>query len=161
MGIVGRFIDAVCDTHPHLMRAVLDKPLSPLIEWVHWDDSGQTCGCLIGTAAIAAGFTPMSEDDIDVAGCDAVTFLARSTGIDDGYLDRIGRTVYEIARRIAAGKRGRRWEGATSTPASDARVVHLIRQRIARQLAVRESAMVGVALLPNEPVETPLRSAPR
>ena len=56
MGQIGKFIDAVCESHPPLMRAVLDRPLAPLGAWLQWDEGGEPCGCLIGTAALAAGF---------------------------------------------------------------------------------------------------------
>jgi hypothetical protein len=148
MGIVGFFVDELCANHPQLARAVLEKPLSPLSEFIDFDNSGQPCGCLIGTAALAAGFKPVCAAAWDESGRDAVSYLADRLRVRDGYLDHIGRRVYDMSLRIATGRRWQRWQAETTTPASDARVVGMLRVRIALRLAIRESALAATSQRP-------------
>jgi hypothetical protein len=156
MGKVGRFIDHCCEHHPHLMRAVLDRPLSPLGNWLMWNESNHLCGCLIGTSAIAAGFhargTPATTR-VPYNDGDTIRYVADLIEWTDDEIAAVGMAVFYVSERISGETN--KW-GRMNTRASDARTVHLIRQRIARQLAVRESALgVNHPALPNEPIEGP------
>jgi hypothetical protein len=175
MGRLGRFIDYCCDHHPRLMRAVLDRPLSPLSLWIRWDEeTGARCGCLIGTMALAAGIEEVIAQRgyfldgeelaynepglqepvmVDVGGF-VTTYLAQATAMLPSDMEDIGQRVVRVAyflwrRRVGAESpeylRGNvPWWWRTGLhggdAADDAMVVHLMRQRIARQLAIRESA---------------------
>ena len=150
MGIVGKFINPCSRFHSPLMRAVLDKPLAPLNDWIDFDSEGQPCGCLIGTAALAAGFKP--HWDIEDEEC-RLPWQYLEDQLHLVGLMEVGVRVAEISARLAMGPAYRHTHLWDSTPASDERVVHMMRQRIARELAVTESALGVVGTLPNEPAE--------
>jgi hypothetical protein len=140
MGIVGRWIDSVCETHPALMADVLSRPMSRLGEWIDWDADGGPCGCLIGTAALAAGIAE-SEGLRDPS-----SFLAPVLGQDMADLFDVGMRVHDISVRIAHGTLDVSPFG-NGTHASDTRVIALIRTRIAVALAVGVGVGEGA---PNE-----------
>jgi hypothetical protein len=136
MGIVGRWLTETCATHPALMQEVLSRPIGRLSEWIDWDAEGGPCGCLIGTAALAAG---VAESEGTRDPCE---FLSEKIGREVSEIEEIGLRVYDISYRF---------ENGIGTPASDARVIAMIRTRIAVALAVRESVPVGTEELAEVP----------
>lgn len=135
MGIVGRFIDQVCESHPQLMQAVLERPLAPLHRWLAWDEANGACGCLIGTIALAAGYVLRKRDTSPPffsgvphyatanAEGSAIAYAALSVGMNREDVVNVGWKVASIARHVD----------------SDDRTVHLLRQRIARSLVIRQA----------------------
>lgn len=53
MGMIGRWIDEKCKTHPDVMRRVLGRKFGHLSQFIQLDDD--KCGCLIGSWGIESG----------------------------------------------------------------------------------------------------------
>jgi hypothetical protein len=137
--IVYPWIDAMCERHPALMAEVLTRPFSRLSTWIDWDAAGGECGCLIGTTALVAGIAE-SEGDRD-----ACPFLAATLGQDEYAIAEVGMAVFTESVRLAHGSPDVD-DRLVGTAESDRQVVDAVKQRIAVNLAVRESA---------QPVEVP------
>jgi hypothetical protein len=127
MGIVGKFCDSLCETHPELARAVLSRPIGRLSEWIDWDAEGGPCGCVIGTLALAAGVAE-SEGERD-----AYVYLGKVTTLDPDRLLDVGLRINDISARLCHGTSAETFSG---DHASDRRTIRLIRTRIAVALAV-------------------------
>lgn len=138
MGEVAKFCSMLAHDHPPLARAVLNKPLGRLDRWIDWRNEAGPCGCLVGTVALALGCTY----ERDVFGVD---FVAQTLGLSWDDVQCVGACVADISARLGRN---------TPEGKNDPLAIHLIRQRIARELAVRESGMgLGEARLPHEPTE--------
>jgi hypothetical protein len=137
MGIVGRFCDRLCAEHPELARAVLERPIGRLSEWIQWDHEAGPCGCIIGTLALAGGIAESGETRNPRA------FVAGMLGQPRHEIVAVGMAVFDMSVRIAHGTLRDAPRFATGYAASDARVIAMIRTRIAVALAVGESVPVG------------------
>src|SRR6185503_15758226 len=108
MGMVGRFIDECCETHPQLMQAVLERPIGPLGGWLHWDETGGACGCLIGTMALAAGGSMSLDDDSETSirdetgEVDVCYYVARHLRLRDHDVADVGFQVFAIAEQCGS-----------------------------------------------------------
>jgi hypothetical protein len=137
MGQIGRFIDKACAAHPALMRKVLDRSFGTLREWIHWDEEGEACGCLIGTMALCAGYD--RHNDVGAATIWAArviwpTAVAWSWEEDEAM--RVGLGAYFLSLRLGFGAGCRRKVGDEATPEANALAVEMLKRRIARRLGV-------------------------
>lgn len=181
MGLIGRWVDALCEHEPELMREVLDRPWSDVRRWV---DDTCTHGCLVGSCALAMverklvrreevfEWTPAFDipSGLFQFSLERVEKMLRSrTSTPQWAIDRtiqVGAKVAQLTRSGRATPRGAILEFAPPREKrSSVEVERIVKGRIARRLAVRgmdigkelEVIKVEPQLIPTlpEPAPTP------
>jgi hypothetical protein len=151
MGLLGKFLDRLCDERPDLAQQLIDREIGPLGQvFGEYRGAPRTqCACVVGTVALAAGFQVQHGVDYDAHGVWWYNYLGEALGWDPDWLDRVSMQVYDVANRLANGpdwrerlstdRVGRCSEWATPTSFAEWLTVHLVRQRIALRLAMRQA----------------------
>lgn len=154
MGRVGKFLDRLCDERPDLAQALLDREMGGLGQMFDDVSPGQspTCGCVVGTVALAAGFEPLGDANCNVHGTWAWDWLGIELGWDPDWIDGVSLDVLHVATRIASGPRWRRYVqfcagelGIDDLPPAPTReaeavAIGMVRRRVATRLATRTVA---------------------
>jgi hypothetical protein len=141
MGMIGRWIDQKCQTHPEVMRRVLGRRFGTLAQFAE----GDKCGCLVGSFELESmgrivPFSERSHPDVYVGY--AVSALTKSYATPSKWSEQVFR---DFPHFNGHEKR------------SDEFVIRLLKQRIRKSLGIaptRETEVpVGVGAGPT--TETP------
>ena len=124
MGMIGKWIDERCQAEPAVMRRVLNRKFGPLESFFTND---HTCGCLVGSWALARGDTDYAYDD-----------EATRVGIAVAGLTEYGGFSADVRHKRP-----------------DAFVIRLLKQRIRRALGLAPQPRETLALVGSRPPRNP------
>jgi hypothetical protein len=119
MGMIGRWIDEKCRTHPAVMRKVLGRKFGDLN--VFFDDD-RNCGCLVGSWEIESNTDSLGRPEVDEEIGNRVSAMTYQYASPP----RHGQSWQREYPHIASGERKR----------PDAFVIRLVKQRIRKSLGL-------------------------
>lgn len=121
MGLVGRWIDEKCKSHPDVMRRVLGRRFGELAVFIEADGK---CGCLIGSWGIESGEVAQPDRWVKAEFRNYGMLLVPTLSTEDAVGGRVNNLTYCRGSSCRPRKR------------PDAFVIRLLKQRIRKSLGL-------------------------